>query len=341
MANNLGLNIKNFRKNKGFTQEELAGMLGVTPQAVSRWESEAGLPDVSMIVPIAQALNITTDMLLGNNALNQDGYTVKAIQEKLDTMYDISDPRGSALKRVLFLADESNKNPMNFEIGIMYVQEVAGLSYYIDMEGLLSDDPARAESILEEGIKKGVTIIRYSNNQKIIEKTHYALAWIYIHKKDFENAREHINVLPSLENRRIKELITSELAFFEHGFEEMKDSFVATNRMFYSVIAAWFHCIVENYAYWGEKEEAIKNLEWCENIVKAFEEIPEYIGVEDKGFWKKFNHNKMMVYARAGEQEKANEICENYLDMIKEKKLYSEEEYQSIEKEFKDRIYQL
>ena len=54
MAGNLGSNIRNFRKNKGFTQEELAGMLGVTPQAVSRWESEAGMPDVSMIVPIAQ-----------------------------------------------------------------------------------------------------------------------------------------------------------------------------------------------------------------------------------------------------------------------------------------------
>lgn len=46
MESNLGANIKNFRKNKGYTQEELAGMLGVTPQAVSRWESEAGLPFV-------------------------------------------------------------------------------------------------------------------------------------------------------------------------------------------------------------------------------------------------------------------------------------------------------
>ena len=56
MADNLGTNIRRFRKNKGYTQEELAGLLGVTPQAVSRWESEAGLPDVSMIVPIAQTL---------------------------------------------------------------------------------------------------------------------------------------------------------------------------------------------------------------------------------------------------------------------------------------------
>ena len=77
MKNNLGANIKYFRKNKGYTQEELAGILGVTPQAVSRWESETGLPDVSMIVPIAQTLCITTDALLGYDAQSQDDMITK------------------------------------------------------------------------------------------------------------------------------------------------------------------------------------------------------------------------------------------------------------------------
>ena len=83
VKNNLGANIRGFRKNKGFTQEELAGMLGVTPQAVSRWESEAGLPDVSMVVPIAQALNVTTDMLLGYNPSNKDDYLLENVKNKI------------------------------------------------------------------------------------------------------------------------------------------------------------------------------------------------------------------------------------------------------------------
>ena len=65
MNTNLGSNIRAFRKSKGFTQEELADLLGVTPQAVSKWESEVGLPDVSMIVPLAQVLGVSTDALLG------------------------------------------------------------------------------------------------------------------------------------------------------------------------------------------------------------------------------------------------------------------------------------
>ena len=71
MDHNLGANIRIYRKNKGFTQEELANLLGVTPQAVSRWESEAGLPDIGLIIPMAQILGVTTDALFGYDKINQ------------------------------------------------------------------------------------------------------------------------------------------------------------------------------------------------------------------------------------------------------------------------------
>ena len=51
--NNLtGNNIKKFRKDQGLTKEELAAILCVTSQAVSKWESENGLPDTAQIVPL-------------------------------------------------------------------------------------------------------------------------------------------------------------------------------------------------------------------------------------------------------------------------------------------------
>ncbi|MBQ2405260.1 MAG: helix-turn-helix transcriptional regulator [Lachnospiraceae bacterium] len=52
----LGNNIKKYRHDLGITQEELAGILCVTRQAVSKWESGASLPEVTRIVPLAQAL---------------------------------------------------------------------------------------------------------------------------------------------------------------------------------------------------------------------------------------------------------------------------------------------
>ncbi len=56
---------KDNRKRLGYTQEDVATYLNVTPQAVSKWETGQGTPDFAMIVPIARLFNISTDELLG------------------------------------------------------------------------------------------------------------------------------------------------------------------------------------------------------------------------------------------------------------------------------------
>ena len=61
----IGKNIAKYRKAKGLTQEELGAKLGVTNQAVSKWESEVSMPDVMLLPKIANALNITLDDLYG------------------------------------------------------------------------------------------------------------------------------------------------------------------------------------------------------------------------------------------------------------------------------------
>lgn len=339
MKNNLGANIRYFRKNKGFTQEELAGMLGVTPQAVSRWESEAGLPDVSMIVPIAQSLHITTDALLGYQVQSQDERISKMVFEKMKEYNDVSDPGGSALRICEYLAEEANKNPMNYDIVLKYVQRVAGLSYYIDMQHLLEDEPERAKAILDDGIRKGINIIRYCNEQKKIDKAHYALAWIYIHRKDFDNAREHVNVLPGLDSHCIREELNMSLTFFEKGFEAMKDSTVEFNKLLFDVIASQINSMTTHYCYFGTLEEALEICDWCEGILKAYAVKQEFI--TDNFVWvlKKFYFSKMKAYLKAGEDEKAKEICDAYLDEVKEKGVFTEKEYREVEKEFREKIY--
>ena len=61
----IGKNIAKFRKQLNLTQEELGEKLGVTNQAVSKWESAVSMPDVMLLPKIAEALNITLEELYG------------------------------------------------------------------------------------------------------------------------------------------------------------------------------------------------------------------------------------------------------------------------------------
>ncbi len=61
----VGKNICTLRKQKGFTQEELASRLSVSFQAVSKWENGASMPDVATLPLIAKAFGCSIDMLLG------------------------------------------------------------------------------------------------------------------------------------------------------------------------------------------------------------------------------------------------------------------------------------
>ena len=65
-------NISRYRKDLGLTQEALADKLGITFQAVSKWETGQTLPDTALLPSLARALNISVDKLLGYSAFSGD-----------------------------------------------------------------------------------------------------------------------------------------------------------------------------------------------------------------------------------------------------------------------------
>ncbi len=68
----IGEQIKKLRREKGLTQERLAELLSLSPQAVSRWETGSAMPDLSMVVPLANLFGVTTDCLLGAETYLKD-----------------------------------------------------------------------------------------------------------------------------------------------------------------------------------------------------------------------------------------------------------------------------
>ncbi len=79
MKLNLGTKIRELRKSDGRTQDDLAEALGVTPQAVSRWESGGSYPDIEMIPAIANYFHISIDELFGYHDAREE--KIKTILE--------------------------------------------------------------------------------------------------------------------------------------------------------------------------------------------------------------------------------------------------------------------
>lgn len=68
-----GAAIKNMREAKGLTQAELADRIGVGSKAVSKWETAKGLPDISLIEPLAKALGVSVmELMSGNRIVNKN-----------------------------------------------------------------------------------------------------------------------------------------------------------------------------------------------------------------------------------------------------------------------------
>ena len=70
--------IQESRKEKGWTQAELAEMISVSEKTVSKWECGKGFPDTSLILPLCEALDITANELLSGKRLGEEEYKTKA-----------------------------------------------------------------------------------------------------------------------------------------------------------------------------------------------------------------------------------------------------------------------
>ncbi len=65
--------IKRLREEKGLTQTQLAEQIGVSSKAVSKWETSKGLPDISLIEPLSQALGVSVmELMSGDTVVNKN-----------------------------------------------------------------------------------------------------------------------------------------------------------------------------------------------------------------------------------------------------------------------------
>lgn len=82
----LNESIKNLRKSKGISQEALAIKLNVVRQTVSKWENGLSVPDSSMLIALAEELDTSVSILLGETVNETQQDYLKTISEKLEVI---------------------------------------------------------------------------------------------------------------------------------------------------------------------------------------------------------------------------------------------------------------
>ena len=96
----LSENIKNLRKTKGISQEELAIKLNVVRQTISKWEKGLSVPDSEMLIRLAEELDTTVNVLLGETVEPTETTEIQALAAKLELLNEQFAKRNETRRKI-------------------------------------------------------------------------------------------------------------------------------------------------------------------------------------------------------------------------------------------------
>lgn len=192
MANSIGQTIKRLRKERNLTQDELAEQLNVTAQAVSKWENETGLPDISQIIPLASVFGVSTDILFGIEGASENDEALRIVQ-KADEIKEYG-KQNTYLRAYDMMIDGLKKYPNNMTLLNNCIR--LGLALALPENGYLYS-AERAKEICAETIRQANLIISYSKNISEIMAACQSLIFLYSSEGRYDKATVEAQNFPA------------------------------------------------------------------------------------------------------------------------------------------------
>lgn len=181
----IGKNIYNLRKMRNLTQEELGGMVGVSAGAVSKWENDNSTPDISLLAPLARALNSTLDELLSFN-LELTSSEISIIKKELTSAFMTEAYEGALEKCKAYLKEYSNSIELKLTIASL-VQMYSALD--TPNETTLKQRYEYSLKLLQE--------VAESKNSKFTSTALFAMANIHLMLGSYEECEEALKEISS------------------------------------------------------------------------------------------------------------------------------------------------
>ena len=288
---NIGTKIKELRKKRGMTQEQLAEYMNVSAQAVSKWENETAYPDIILIPKIAAIFEVSTDHLFGIND-NVDNERTRAVIAEYNRLCKEGDNEA----RVVLMREALSEYPHNYD----FMNKLARSLYRVSTD----------TDTMDEVISLCKTIILNSRDDDIRCSAIQTAARAYHEKGMDDKALEYVKRLPSGISSR--EFYISEFLPKSERKKRLQENiffltFNAGKMITYLLSNRWG--IGDEYT----PQERIQMLEIANTLYKAIAYDGNYLMLNGKLYW----HYAWIAgcYSQLNEYDKAMEnllLAEKY-----------------------------
>ncbi len=251
-------NIKRLRKERELTQEALADFLGVSFQAVSKWERGKSYPDIEMLPSIADFFSVSTDTLLGvDKAKNEE--EILALCEK----FDKKQYAGSEGPFGYFMKDAYKKHPADFRIAVRYMQH---LQETCDTRKKVMENNDEIASIYNR-IQNYCTDDTIRIHAKYLMLRHYnCLTQVEESPVGYEDVYKLLNTFPSI--RETKDYLLCCM----HEFGDMENIRAGCRNLIDKLISC-LDDAMKHYVLFATKARTNPSKEQLLEIVEALEKI--------------------------------------------------------------------
>ena len=260
----LGKTIKELRRKYDMTQERLAEILSISPQAVSRWETDVAMPDISLIPPLCNLFNITSDELLGIDVTRR----LEAVEEICDEA-DKYSRRGYLEKARKILEEGLQKYPDNCDIiyALMYVSS-------------MQKDATGDIKFLNEAIKWGEKILKQSTEDY---QRHGAIQILCFSYRDAGRLDEAVKMAESMPIMCVSQemLLTSVYS----GDKEYSAKQSEAANLFQHLSNRLFFMQTTQYRRY-ENGESDLPLEWAKKFARFYNVSIDYICYRHTFMWR-------------------------------------------------------
>ena len=182
----IGAIIKKLRAENNITQDTLATAIGVTPQAISRWESEGGYPDIELLPALADFFSVSTDELLGYK-LSEREQELANIKKEMERLAEV----GSIEERVAYARNAFAHYPNDYEVR----DHLAVCLYFVWEE-------THDEALFKEIESLLGSVANECNDENTRYDAINTLITLYGEVKQSEKAKEWVNRLTPMKYRR-------------------------------------------------------------------------------------------------------------------------------------------